>query len=138
MADKRSASGKKQAQHPHRQAASRSESKQPATPFPHAAKSKQKNMVLPEHVVYSRWNNKNFPKAPLVEVLWYDAMGVTGDDWAEPQEIYDAVPAPSLTVGYLWVDHPSYVTVIALVNESHVSYGITIPRGMVKEIRHLG
>lgn len=90
-----------------------------------------------ETVVKSRWKNETRNHIKIVEVLWLDAVSASGEDWAESKDVAKSEPAKSLMVGYLWVDEPSHITVIPLVNESHVGHGITIPRGMIKEIRNL-
>lgn len=91
----------------------------------------------PEIVVKTRWDNKPSKKVRLVEVTWIDAVSVSGDEWAEPEEAEEQRPAKSLSVGYLWVENDEFITVVSLVNDVHVGYGITIPRGMVTEIRDL-
>lgn len=90
-----------------------------------------------ETVVKYRWSNKPHKMIHLVEVLWYDAVS-TGEDWSEDHEAATSKPAKSLMMGYLWVDEPTHITVIPLVNDSHTAQGITIPRGMIEEIRVLG
>ena len=91
----------------------------------------------PKEVVKFRWENKPSKKVRLVEVTWIDAISISGDHWAEPEDAEEQTPAKSLSVGYLWVETDSYITIVALVNEDHLGYGITIPRGMVVDIRDL-
>lgn len=93
--------------------------------------------LKPEFVVKSRWSNKLSKKIRLVEVTWIDAVSISGDEWAEPEEAEEQTPAKTVSVGYLWVDNDQYITLVALVNEVHLGYGITIPRGMVTDIRDL-
>ena len=71
----------------------------------------------------------------IVEVVWRDASDI-GGDWVAPE---DAVlePAVSLSIGYLIASNKDSVTLAALVNDTHFAHGITIPRGMVSEIRDL-
>ncbi len=71
----------------------------------------------------------------IVEVIWRDASDI-GGDWVAPE---DAVlePAVSLSLGYLIASNKDSVTLAALVNDTHFAHGITIPRGMVSEIRDL-
>lgn len=91
----------------------------------------------PEIVVKARWAKKPSKNIRLVEVTWIDAVSVSGDEWAEPEEAEEQTPAKSLSVGYLWVENEHFITLVALVNDVHVGYGITIPRGMVTDIRDL-
>lgn len=100
----------------------------------HPDKSKS---VKPETLLNVRWVNKSHKKVKIVEVLWRDAVSVSGDDWAEPEEADAQRPAKTLSVGYLWADEDDYVTLVSLVNDAHIGYGITIPRGMIVEIRDL-
>lgn len=97
----------------------------------------KKKSLKPEFIVEKRWANKADKKIRLVEVTWVDAVSVSGDEWADPEEADDQRPAKSLSVGYLWAENDSYVTLVAIVNDTHIGYGITIPRGMVTEIRDL-
>ena len=70
----------------------------------------------------------------LVEIVWNDAVDITGGGWVEHEQIVHA-PALSLSVGYLICETPESYTLAALVNEHHYSHGIVIPKGMVVEIR---
>lgn len=97
----------------------------------------KKKSLRPDIVIKSRWSNKLNKKIRLVEVTWIDAVSVSGDEWAEPEEAEEQTPAKTLSVGYLWVDNENYITLVSLVNEIHLGYGITIPRGMITEIRDL-
>ena len=106
----------------------------PMDPHKHPPKSKS---VKPEILLHSRWNSKPNKKIRLVEVLWRDAVSVSGDEWAEPEEADEQRPAKTVSVGYLWSDEEDYVTLVSLVNDVHIGYGITIPRGMIVEIRDL-
>jgi hypothetical protein len=90
-----------------------------------------------QSVMKYRWKNKSNPSIRIVEVLWLDAISIAGTEWASGDEAAKQMPAPSVSVGYLWADTPEHVTVVALVNENHIGHGITIPRGMIVEIRDL-
>lgn len=71
---------------------------------------------------------------PLVEVVWLDAVDFT--EWKD----FDYVPnkpCRSWSVGYLVAEDESAITLVGLANEHSWSLGITIPRGMVVEIRPL-
>ena len=97
-------------------------------------RSKDKRVVAEcADVMQSRLHDVG--KVKIVEVVWRDASDI-GGDWVCPE---DAVlePAISLSVGYLIASNKDSVTLAALVNETHFAHGITIPRGMVAEIREL-
>ena len=83
-----------------------------------------------------RWNRNG--KVKIVEVLWHDASSVTGDEWATSDEVRNAEPAPTVSVGYLWVDKPSHVCLVGMLNDHHLGYALTIPRGMIDSVRVLG
>jgi hypothetical protein len=82
-----------------------------------------------------RW--KNLGKIKVVEVLWRDASSVTGDEWATSEEVVNAEPALTVSVGYLWVDKPTHVCLVGMLNDHHLGYALTIPRGMIDSIRVL-
>lgn len=89
-----------------------------------------------KHIVESVFSNKNPSTPPLVEVQWLDAEDITAD-WGDKDEVERSAPAPSLSVGYLLHKDKECVKIVALVNTSHISHGITIPLGMVKKITYL-
>ena len=93
--------------------------------------------VKPDMVLTHRWAAKPHKKVRIVEVLWRDAVSVSGDEWAEPEEADDQRPAKTVSVGYLWSEEDDYVTLVSLLNDTHIGYGITIPRGMIVDIRDL-
>lgn len=101
------------------------------------AKHPKKKMMDPEKVVKHRWDQSKTKFIRVVEVIWRDAVSVSGDDWADPEEAEDQVPAKTVSVGYLWKETEDFVTVVSLVNEVHLGYGITIPKGMIVEVRDL-
>lgn len=101
---------------------------------PHKPPTKNKSMK-PETVLNNRWDSKIHKNVRIVEVLWRDAVSVSGDEWASPEEASTQRPAKTVSVGYLWAETDDYVTLVSLVNDSHIGYGITIPRGMIVEIR---
>lgn len=69
----------------------------------------------------------------LVEVLWMDALA-GALDWSETASIK---PMPTVTVGYLVDTSPDSITLVSIVNESHIGHSITIPTGCVVRIVHL-
>ena len=71
---------------------------------------------------------------PLVEVAWYDAVDVI--DWQDIGN-YPNKPVLSWSVGCLVAEDEFALTLVALVNTYSWSLGITIPKGMVDEIRYL-
>jgi len=71
---------------------------------------------------------------PFVEVAWYDAIEV--NDWVDVGN-YPNKPMLSWSVGYLVAEDEFAITLVSLVNKNHWSLGITIPKGMVDEIRYL-
>lgn len=71
---------------------------------------------------------------PLVEVVWMDAVDFT--DWKEFDHIPNK-PCRSWSVGYLVAEDETAITLVGLMNEHSWSLGITIPRGMIQEIRPL-
>lgn len=71
---------------------------------------------------------------PLVEVAWYDAIEV--NDWQDMGS-FPNKPMLSWSVGYLVAEDEFAITLVSLVNKHHWSLGITIPMGMVDEIRYL-
>lgn len=71
---------------------------------------------------------------PLVEVAWWDAIDVL--EWQDPSTFTNK-PILSWSVGYLVADDDVAITVVGLINDNHWTHGITIPRGMVDEIRYL-
>jgi hypothetical protein len=87
-------------------------------------------------VVKERWKAAA-SKHRVVEILWWDAIGVSGDEWANHKDAYDTTPAQTLTVGYVVKETPDYITVVSMLNPNHLGYGVCIPKGMIKEIRDL-
>lgn len=91
------------------------------------------NQHAPHTVLRDRWHQHN--TIPIIEVLWLDAIS-TGDDWVPEGEL-DTKPAPSIAIGYLAAQTPHTITLTALVNETHMANGLTIPRGCIHTIRTL-
>lgn len=98
---------------------------------------KSKKSIDPEKVVKNRWNQTKAKNIRIVEITWRDAVSVSGDEWADPEEADEQVPAKTVSVGYLWRETDDFITIVSLVNEFHLGYGITIPRGMIVEVRDL-
>lgn len=96
----------------------------------------KKAAISLRRVIDDRWKNSS-SNHRIVEVVWWDAIGVSADEWSDHKEAYSAVPAPTLTVGYVVKDTPEYITVVSLLNQHHIGHGVCIPKGMVKEIRDL-
>lgn len=101
------------------------------------SKHPKKKVIDPEKVVKNRWSKNKVKGIRLVEVLWRDAVSISGDEWTESEEADEQVPAKTVSIGYLWKETDDFVTIVSLVNEIHIGYGITIPRGMIVEIRDL-
>jgi hypothetical protein len=76
-------------------------------------------------------------KYVIVEVLWIDAVANAITEWMDIEELQNVQPCETLSVGYLITDHPEWVTIIALMNDSTGGHAITIPRGMILAIRAL-
>jgi hypothetical protein len=93
-------------------------------------------LIKVEKILESRWNNSS-SKYRAVEILWLDAIAVCGDEWSEHENAYFTKPAKTLTLGYVVKETSDYITVVGLINNSHLSHGICIPKGMVEEIREL-
>ena len=102
----------------------------------HLTNGKRSAVINLRGVIKDRWKNAT-SKHRVVEILWWDAIGVSADEWSEHKEAYSAVPAYTLTVGYVVKDTPEYITVVSLLNQHHIGHGVCIPKGMVKEIREL-
>lgn len=68
----------------------------------------------------------------MVRVEWLDA--VAESSWVRHNKIHKLKPAFSVTVGLLVQQTPDRVSVAALVNDSHVSEVVTIPKGMVRRM----
>lgn len=74
---------------------------------------------------------------PIVEVQWTDAMG-SGDRWDTPENVDTFAPAKSFSVGYLWHESRSHVTIVMIVNDMGAcGHTLVIPKGMVVAVRHL-
>ena len=103
--------------------------------YPWCMKRSKDKRVVAECVDVMQSRLHNGGRMRIVEVVWRDASDI-GGDWVTAD---DAViePAVSLSVGYLIASNKDSVTLAALVNETHFAHGITIPRGMVSEIRDL-
>ena len=72
----------------------------------------------------------------IVEIEWIDAVAVGGEDWADETEL-DIYGMPSLTIGYVINETDETITIVSLVNMTHYSHGITIPKGCVTAIKNL-
>jgi hypothetical protein len=74
---------------------------------------------------------------PMVEVQWNDAMG-SGDRWDTPENMDSFAPAKTFSVGYLWSESRSHVTIVQILNDCGAcGHVLVIPKGMVVGIRHL-
>jgi hypothetical protein len=87
-------------------------------------------------VLKDRWK-PNDTSTRIVEVLWFDAMSVAGDVWGLHEEAHSAAPAKTITLGYVVNETDEYITLVGLINHHHISHGICIPKGMIREIREL-
>lgn len=92
----------------------------------------------PKDILDARWKNANMAEYPVVEVLWLDASSLGGEHWIGVSDLIDFKPAKSLSVGYLVEDRKNYITLLGMVNDSTVGHALTLPKGMIKEIRYLG
>lgn len=94
--------------------------------------------MKPSALLKHRWaDSEQASKYPIVEVLWLDATGVWAEDWGDASDIEKAMPARTVTVGYLVKNDADRIVVVAMCNDSHVGLGLVIPKGMVKQIRYL-
>ena len=73
----------------------------------------------------------------IVEVLWIDAVANAITEWMDIDDLQEVQPCETLSVGYLITDHPEWLTIIALMNDSTGGHAITIPRGMILTVRAL-
>lgn len=99
---------------------------------PNTAHQREKDL---EDILNSIWAGKS--KLPIVEILWEDAVSVGGLDWATPEEATENTPAKSVSLGYLWNETETHITIIALINDTHVAHGITIPKPWIKKIKQI-
>lgn len=67
---------------------------------------------------------------PLVEIHWLDAVA-TAIDWEEKP---NTKPMPTVSVGYLIESNSDSMTLVAIVNETHVGHGLTIPAGCITKV----
>lgn len=88
-----------------------------------------------EEILEGIWEGRS--KLPIVEILWEDAVSVGGNDWATPEEATEQTPAKSVSLGYLWNETDKYITIIALINDTHLAHGITIPKPWIKKIKQI-
>jgi hypothetical protein len=95
---------------------------------------RRKKVVVPEVLMRSRLRGND--KHKVLEIIWDDATDISGEDWVEPSDV-ESVPARTLSIGYLLTESAHAYTLAALVNASHYAHGITIPKGMVVEVREL-
>lgn len=91
------------------------------------------NDVL-KKVLKERWKS---PKGRIVEVLWLDASFIVSSEWGLHKDAYDALPAQTLSVGYVAHETKDHITLVALINSDFMSGGICIPRSMIQEQREL-
>lgn len=70
---------------------------------------------------------------PIVEVEWLDAWG--HGEFVESMPT--TVPEPSITVGYLIRQDKHGIAIVAYANRSHVTYTLSIPKGMIRRVRKL-
>lgn len=95
----------------------------------------QKTMNL-EKFVKDRWSGK-VGKYNVVEVLWKDAVSLFYQEWGEFSDAIKSKPSRTLSVGYLISINDNYLILASICNEEHVGNGITIPMGMVEDVRYL-
>jgi hypothetical protein len=84
-----------------------------------------------------RWAGTDSSTAPVVEVLWHDATSVWAEDWGSADDVVRAKPSPTVSVGYLVKDAADHLVLVGMANEDHYGHGLVIPRGMIKDVRHL-
>ena len=73
----------------------------------------------------------------IIEVLWIDAVANAITEWLDLDELEQCQPCETLSVGYLLKDHPEWITIVGLLNDSSGGHAITIPRGMILAVRQL-
>lgn len=93
-----------------------------------------KKQPTPEQIIQQALKNKN--PLPIVEIIWWDAISLGGNDWADPEEADQHTPAPTISIGYLWKQTKTHITIIALINETHLAHGLTIPKPWIKKTIH--
>jgi hypothetical protein len=86
----------------------------------------------PQKIIQKALQNK--PHLPIIEIIWHDAVSLAGDDWATPEEADQHKPAPTISIGYLWNQTDTHITIIALINETHLAHGLTIPKPWIQKI----
>ena len=78
------------------------------------------------------WDNRQ-----IIEVLWIDAVANAITEWLDLDELEQCQPCETLSIGYLLKDHPEWITIVGLLNDSSGGHAITIPRGMILAVRQL-
>lgn len=68
--------------------------------------------------------SKGLPGYPIVEVVWEDAVAYALD-WEEEA---GSKLCLTTTVGYLVKETKRSVTVVSIINSTHVAHGIIIPK----------
>lgn len=71
----------------------------------------------------------------VVVVVWWDAQSVA-TSWEEHEGDGYGVPV-TVSAGWLWEVQLSHVTLVAVLNETHHTHGIAIPRGCIRSITAL-
>lgn len=79
----------------------------------------------------------DWDKHEIVEVVWVDAIANAITEWMDLEDLEEVQPCETLSVGYLLKDHPEWITIVALLNEGSAGHAITIPRGMILDVRVL-
>lgn len=77
---------------------------------------------------------KRVPVYPMVRVEWVDAC--SSPDWVEHRKIRHQA-MPSVSVGLLIRETDEHLSLAGIVNRSHVSDVVTIPKGMVTRMAYL-
>jgi hypothetical protein len=72
----------------------------------------------------------DIPLGHPVMVLWIDATSVA-ISWEETDQTY--IPEPTVSIGFLWENTDTHITLMAIVNSEHVSHGLVIPTGCITE-----
>jgi len=67
---------------------------------------------------------------PLVEIHWHDAVAVA-IEWDDDPPV---TAMPTVSVGYLIDSNVDTITIVQIVNHSHVAHGITIPVGCIAKV----
>lgn len=63
----------------------------------------------------------------------------SGDRWDTPENVDTFSPSKSFSVGYLWHESRSHITIVMILNDMGAcGHTLVIPKGMVVAVRYLG